>query len=240
MELFSSPIKIKLFGQCHLFSFMLLLSSCFAGGSDCDGGPRGYCNNYVNCIDTFLLDSSITKTLPDSVFQTIEFSNNNGFVTSFIKSNDILSFTKEDLIYKSVHVECGSLSCYDYFRSQNRKVGYKADNVPFSFSYQLGSISTTDSYNYSKDSLLSGYGIASIFVNSSEFQLPFNRKNYKNGRVLDSMEINMHMYYKIHHIFLDSASIDRTIIKPTGIYYKDDIGLIAFYLTNGETWGVTR
>lgn len=219
---------------------MLLLSSCFAGGSDCDGGPRGYCTGYTKCVDTLLLDSSIIKKLPDTIFQQIDFINNNGFVTSFNKSNDVFSFSKEDLIYKSIAVDCGSISCYDYFSSQNKRLEYKAFNVPFSFNYQLFNISTTSSYKYLRDSILSGYSVGSIFVNTSEFQLPFNRKNYKNGRIIDSIEINNRVYYNVYQISIDSSNFDKTLIKPTGIYYKEDIGLIAFYLTNGETWGIAR
>jgi hypothetical protein len=240
MVLFNLPIVIIRYGKFLLLSSLFLFVGC-GGGSDCDGGPIGDCRKYVKCIDTFYVDSAIHIALPDSLKNKIEFKNNNGFVSVFnIQQNGNPYYFEENLLYKSVNVECGWLNCYDYFLNQYKTTSYKATDVPFYYSYNLTNESTTDSYKYKQDSKLTGYGIASVHVNDIGFPLPFNRPNNKNSRLLDSVQVNQKLYRNAYQIFLDSSTINYTIIKPIGIYYNQTKGLIGFYLTNGETWGLNE
>ncbi len=240
MVLFNLPIVIIRYGNFLLLSSLFFLSGCGRGGP-CDGGPHGNCGDYVNCIDTFYVDSAIRITLPDSIKNQIEFKNNNNFVSVFnIQQNGYPYYLKKNLLYKSVQVECGSLACYDYFLNQYKITSYKATNVPFYYSYNLTNESTTDPYKYVIDSKLTGYSIASVQVNDIEFPLPFNRPTNKNSRFLDSVQVNQRLYRNVYQIYLDSSTINYTIIKPIGIYYNQTKGLMGFYLTNGETWGLNE
>lgn len=244
MALFSIPIKKMYFGVFLLLSSLtFLFSGCFgcaAGSCKCDGGPGDDCGRYVKCIDTFFVDNTLmNQLLPDTFKSQIKFKNSNGFITFFNSQlNENNEFSPEDLTYKSVSVECGSLSCYDYFLNQSKTTSYKASNVPFSYGYNFSNISTTKSYQYAIDSTLTGYTIASVYVNNSKFDLPNNLPFNANSRVLSTYTINNKSYYNVNQIHLDSASVDKTVIKPIGIFYNESYGLIGFYLTNGETWGL--
>lgn len=245
MALFRLPIKIIYLGVFLLLSsFSILFSGCFGcapGSCECDGGPSGDCRKYVKCIDTFFVDNTLMDQLmPDTFSYSLMFKNSNGFITYFnsqkINKEDYLI---ENLIYKSVRVECGSLSCYDYFLNQSKTTSYNASNVPFNFGYVFSNVSTTKSYQYAIDSTLTGYTIASIYVNNSKFDLPNNLPFNTNSRVLSNLTINNKSYYNVNQIYLDSASVNNTVIKPIGIFYNETNGLIGFYLTNGETWGLS-
>jgi hypothetical protein len=226
--------RIMLIGQLLLFSNFI--SGCL-GTPPCEGGGLNNCEG-VN-LGILSIDSIVRGKIPSEFANIVDFKNSNGFLTSF-STNGIkkVYFRRQDLLHKSEQGECRLLFCYDYIATPVERLTYKSSNTSFNYEYSLNSVSTTKSEEFVKDRLIKGYSVASIIVNSNEFKLPFNVGDYNNWLLVDSIKINNKYYNSVYHIYLDSTLIDKTVIKPQGIYYKRDIGLIAFYLTNGETWGL--
>ncbi|MFZ4797116.1 MAG: hypothetical protein ACOYMA_06450 [Bacteroidia bacterium] len=221
-----------------LSSFItLLFSSCL--GSDygpCEGAGST-CTGKV--LGTLAIDSNIYKNLPSEFLGVIDFENSNGFKTTFSLSSNQKNYNiRYDLLYRSEPSECATKYCYDFILAKRQETVYNSNNTSFNFVYSLTSISTTKAPTFLKDSMITGYTVSSIKVNQDEFKLPFNRSDFYNWRLLDTIQINNKPYFSVYHVYLDSSLINKTYIKPQGIYYKKDIGLIAFYLTNGETWGM--
>lgn len=238
MELLKLFTKTTQHGLLILFSSSsLFIISCMGyNTSPCEGASSACIGKSIGNLN---LDSSIFKTAPQQFNTSINYENNNGFQTIFSIYNNQRNYNKNfDLLYRSEPSDCVTKYCYDYISAQTQITNYISNNTPFKYEYLLQSVSTTKPQNFINDSIVKGYSTLSIIVNNDEFKLPYNRTNLNNWILLDSITINNKYYSSVYHVYLDSSLIDKTLVKPQGIYYRNDIGLIAFYLTNGETWGL--
>ena len=63
-------------------------------------------------------------------------------------------------------------------------------------------------------------------------------KKIGNYLYKDSINLVNKTYTNVYHVYTDSALLEKDVIVTAGIFYTVKHGLIAFYLSNGETWAL--
>lgn len=198
-------------------------------------------NKYNTIKDKFIgtlpfSDTSFSWVNFDTL-KPINFTNSNGFKTIFTFKN-LKNYSAEQSLFD--HDSTGKFPCYNsysiykYGHIKKQYYNFSANNILLNYTYfRYNSI-----IQISKDSLnkVLGSDYFMININDVSFRFPFNQPNIGNWRFLDSIQLGTNYYKSVYEVYSDSTLVDSNVVKPAGVYYNLKVGLLGFYLNNGEKW----
>jgi hypothetical protein len=210
---------------------MVCMSSkgCFGGGDLCDDAPK--CEAKV--LGVLKLEPTSAPAIPFQGNETVTFVNSQGFQAVYKAQG--FNNDPNERFYNSFDL-CG---CADYYLKQQSSLVFAGQNLNFDITYQRVKNIPEDTYNAQPLDTASLGDALLISLGETRFAVPVNSApvqimGFKQVKLHDSLAVGNQVFrqvYEVYETYLDPASI-----RPKGIYYTRQQGLVGYYFTNNELW----
>ena len=221
-----------------ILGFIFLFSSCFRGGTDCEGPPSAYCVN--KSIGYSKLNDSTKKWIPSVNDSAITMNDSSHTIKHVFKLN---SKTLKDRFYVissfTVSDKCGNSNyCDNGITIQEEDASYSSTTLPITCSilrtkYINPSLGLSTDLINSPDVLY--FNLYSNNVNYYFNLLPLDTVVHRNLKYLAAGVIGGKQYSDLYELYTFNTFSTKGITYDK-FYYSLYFGFIGFTLTDGSLW----
>ncbi|MBK0403217.1 hypothetical protein I5M27_09485 [Adhaeribacter sp. BT258] len=210
---------------------MVCMSSkgCFGGGDLCDDAPKCEARE----LGVIKLDPASEPAIPFQGNETVTFVNPQGFQAIY-KAQGYKTEPTERLF--TSFDPCG---CSDYYLKQQSSLLFTGQNLNFDITYQRVKNMSEDPYEAQNINTTSLDDALLITLGETRFAVPVSNaavkiQAFKQVKLHDSLAVGNQVFRQVIEVY--EPYLDPATIRPKGIYYTRQQGLVAYYFTNNELW----
>lgn len=205
-----------------------------------------YCNKH-SCEELWPYEPKTTDSLfladsnrdwkYDSLTTELIYYNSNNFTAKFLVKHENNYIHEDALEVASDYDHCINYG-YDVIATEVELDRWNSEKLQLTIEF-MRKINTDMPYKFDPDSVQNFYlgESFSIRLGGHTFNILKYRtiSSYYNYELLDTVVLDSNTWTKVFHISINENSGDPAVFVK-GIYFKWNVGLIAYYMSNEEMW----